>query len=126
MSNADLIRADEDRLWESLMEMGRIGATPGGGVGRIALTELDRQARDIDLCALLPHAAVRVYVMGERAIRHEKATPEDIARMREISADAIRAGAFGVSTSRTISATVRKSLKRRACAADSTGSGGGG
>jgi N-acyl-D-aspartate/D-glutamate deacylase len=67
------------------------------------LDALDRQARDIDLCALLPHAAVRVYVMGERAIRHEKATPEDIARMREISADAIRAGAFGVSTSRTIS-----------------------
>jgi N-carbamoyl-L-amino-acid hydrolase len=29
------------------MEMGRIGATPGGGVGRLALTGLDRQARDL-------------------------------------------------------------------------------
>jgi N-acyl-D-aspartate/D-glutamate deacylase len=64
---------------------------------------LERQQRDIDLCALLPHAAVRVYVMGERAIRHEAATDADITAMRRISADAIRAGAFGFSTSRTIS-----------------------
>jgi N-carbamoyl-L-amino-acid hydrolase len=47
MSRGEAIRADGDRLWASLMEMGRIGATPGGGVGRIALTELDRQARDL-------------------------------------------------------------------------------
>ena len=67
------------------------------------LEALERQGRDIDLCALLPHAAVRVFVMGERAIRHEKATPEDIAKMREITAEAMRAGAFGFSTSRTIS-----------------------
>jgi N-acyl-D-aspartate/D-glutamate deacylase len=64
---------------------------------------LDRKQRDLDLCALLPHAAVRVYVMGERAIRHEAATDADIAAMRRIAADAIRAGAFGFSTSRTIS-----------------------
>jgi N-acyl-D-aspartate/D-glutamate deacylase len=64
---------------------------------------LDRNRRDIDLCALLPHAAVRVYVMGERAIRHEAATEADVAAMRRIAADAIRAGAFGFSTSRTIS-----------------------
>jgi N-acyl-D-aspartate/D-glutamate deacylase len=64
---------------------------------------LDKRQRDIDLCALLPHAAMRVYVMGDRAIRHEKATAEDIAAMRKITADAVRAGAFGVSTSRTIS-----------------------
>src|SRR5262249_19613315 len=64
---------------------------------------LDRRTRDIDLCALLPHAAVRVYVMGERAIRHEAATEADIAAMRRIAADAARAGAFGFSTSRTIS-----------------------
>ena len=47
MSSGEAIRADGDRLWASLMEMGRIGATPGGGVGRIALTELDKQARDL-------------------------------------------------------------------------------
>ena len=47
MTSGEAIRADENRLWTSLMEMGRIGATPGGGVGRIALTELDKQARDL-------------------------------------------------------------------------------
>src|SRR5262245_30236297 len=49
---------------------------------------LAAKKRDIDLCALLPHAAVRVYVMGDRAIRHEKATQADIAQMREIARDA--------------------------------------
>ena len=47
MTGGKAIRADRDRLWTSLMEMGRIGATAGGGVGRIALTDLDRQARDL-------------------------------------------------------------------------------
>ena len=64
---------------------------------------LESKQRDIDLCALLPHAAVRVYVMGDRAIRHEKANAADIAQMRSIARDAVRAGAFGFSTSRTIS-----------------------
>ena len=67
------------------------------------VSTLARRKRDIDLCALLPHAAVRVYVMGDRAIRHEAATEDDIAKMRAITAEAVRAGAFGVSTSRTIS-----------------------
>jgi N-carbamoyl-L-amino-acid hydrolase len=47
MTGGEPVRADKNRLWASLMEMGRIGATPGGGVGRIALTELDKQARDL-------------------------------------------------------------------------------
>ena len=64
--------------------------------------------RDIDLCALLPHAAVRVFVMGERAVALENANQADIAQMREIAADAMRAGAFGFSTSRSLS---HKSLK---------------
>ncbi len=67
------------------------------------LDSLDRRARDIDVCALLPHAAVRVFVMGDRAIRLENANQADIAQMREIAADAVRAGAFGFSTSRTTS-----------------------
>jgi N-acyl-D-aspartate/D-glutamate deacylase len=72
------------------------------------LGALDARPRDIDLCALLPHAALRVFVMGERAVKHEWANQGDIAQMREITADAMRAGAFGFSTSRTIS---HKSLK---------------
>jgi N-carbamoyl-L-amino-acid hydrolase len=38
---------NSERLWQSLMEMSRIGATPGGGVGRIALSDEDREARDL-------------------------------------------------------------------------------
>ncbi|MGE0221874.1 MAG: amidohydrolase family protein [Acetobacteraceae bacterium] len=67
------------------------------------LTALERRKHDIDFCALLPHAPMRVYVMGDRALKLEDANQEDIARMREITADAVRAGAFGFSTSRTIS-----------------------
>ena len=40
-------KANADRLWRSLMEMGRIGATPKGGCTRLALTDLDREARDL-------------------------------------------------------------------------------
>ena len=67
------------------------------------LAALKQRNRDIDIGCLLPHAAVRVYVMGDRAIRHEKATEADITAMRKITADAVRAGAFGFSTSRTLS-----------------------
>ena len=66
------------------------------------LTALERRSHDIDFCALLPHAPMRVYVMGDRAMSLEDANQADIARMREITADAVRAGAFGFSTSRTI------------------------
>ncbi len=41
------LRVDGDRLWNSLMEMAKIGATPKGGVCRLALTDLDRQGRDL-------------------------------------------------------------------------------
>lgn len=43
----DDVRIDSDRLWQSHMEMAKIGATPKGGVARLALTDLDRQARDL-------------------------------------------------------------------------------
>jgi N-acyl-D-aspartate/D-glutamate deacylase len=67
------------------------------------LAVLDAKPRDIDICALVPHAAVRVYVMGERALALENANQGDIAEMRRIVAEAVEAGAFGFSTSRTIS-----------------------
>lgn len=38
---------DAARLWASHMEMARIGATPGGGVGRLALSDEDKAARDL-------------------------------------------------------------------------------
>ncbi|TDH61736.1 D-aminoacylase [Dankookia rubra] len=72
------------------------------------LAVLDAKPRDIDICALVPHAAVRVYVMGERALALENANQGDIAEMRRLVAEAVEAGAFGFSTSRTIS---HKTLK---------------
>jgi N-carbamoyl-L-amino-acid hydrolase len=41
------LKVNGERLWDSLMEMAKIGATPKGGVCRLALTELDKQARDL-------------------------------------------------------------------------------
>ncbi|MFJ3073565.1 MULTISPECIES: Zn-dependent hydrolase [Pseudomonas] len=38
---------DSARLWQSLMDLARLGATAKGGVCRLALTDLDRQARDL-------------------------------------------------------------------------------
>ncbi|OGA82849.1 MAG: Zn-dependent hydrolase [Burkholderiales bacterium RIFCSPHIGHO2_01_FULL_63_240] len=40
-------RINGERLWQSLMDLARIGATPKGGVCRLALTDLDRQGRDL-------------------------------------------------------------------------------
>src|ERR1051325_2088182 len=45
--NTNPIRIDGARLWRSLMDLALIGATPKGGVRRLALTDLDRQGRDL-------------------------------------------------------------------------------
>jgi N-acyl-D-amino-acid deacylase len=62
---------------------------------------LDRRERVIDIAAQAAHLPMRVYVMGDRAIRREKANADDIAEMRRITVEALRAGAFGFTTSRT-------------------------
>ena len=63
---------------------------------------LAKRQFDIDFAAQLPHAAARVYVMGERGARREPATAADNTQMAEITRNAIRAGALGFTTSRTI------------------------
>ncbi|MFZ6814003.1 Zn-dependent hydrolase [Undibacterium sp. Rencai35W] len=45
--NTDGVRINGDRLWNSLMELAQIGATAKGGVKRLALTDLDKQGRDL-------------------------------------------------------------------------------
>jgi N-acyl-D-aspartate/D-glutamate deacylase len=65
------------------------------------LDALDRLPRAIDVAAQLPHHPLRVYVMGDRAIRREPATPDDIAAMSRLAEEGLRAGAFGFTTSRT-------------------------
>ena len=63
---------------------------------------VDRLPHDIDVAVQVPHAALRVYVMGERGANREPATAEENARMRALTRDAVRAGALGFSTTRTM------------------------
>jgi N-acyl-D-aspartate/D-glutamate deacylase len=63
---------------------------------------LDKRTFDVDVCAQLPHSPLRLYVMGERAMRLEPAAPEDCARMRALAREAMEAGAVGFSTSRSL------------------------
>jgi N-acyl-D-aspartate/D-glutamate deacylase len=57
---------------------------------------------DIDFGGFMPHAALRVFVMGQRACNCEFATAADIVQMARILRAAIEAGAFGLATSRTV------------------------
>ncbi|TAI60476.1 amidohydrolase family protein [Bradyrhizobium sp. Leo170] len=63
---------------------------------------LSKRSFDVDIGAQLPHAALRVYVMGERGARRDPSTVEDNRQMAQLASDAVRAGALGFSTSRTL------------------------
>src|SRR4051812_27448879 len=63
---------------------------------------LSKRKFDVDIGAQLPHAALRVYVMGERGARRDPATAEDNRAMAALASEAVRAGALGFSTSRTL------------------------
>ena len=66
------------------------------------LDYLSKRQFDMDICAQLPHAAMRVYVMGQRGADREPATTQDIIEMRRLTEEAIRAGALGFTSSRTL------------------------
>ncbi|TNE62556.1 MAG: hypothetical protein EP335_12010 [Alphaproteobacteria bacterium] len=55
----------------------------------------------IDFATQVVHDPLRVYVMGDRALYNEKATPDDIAKMRDLTRAALQAGAVGFSTGRS-------------------------
>src|ERR1700728_1298701 len=66
------------------------------------LDALARMKRVLDVGAHVPHCAVRAYVMGERGAENQPATAGDIERMSAVVRDGVKAGALGVSTSRTL------------------------
>ncbi len=66
------------------------------------LEALAARSYDADVATQVPHAALRVYVMGERGANREPATERDRARMAELTLEGMKAGAFGFATSRTL------------------------
>ena len=73
------------------------------------LDALEAMPRTIDVGGQLPHAAVRAYVLGDRAHEYD-VTPDEIDEMAQITRDALDAGAFGFSTSRTFLHTSKHGL----------------
>ena len=65
------------------------------------MSVLDKMPHAIDFMAQVPHDALRVYVMGERAVANAAATAGDIAEMRRLLRLALDAGAAGFSTGRS-------------------------
>ncbi len=73
------------------------------------LAALDATPRTIDVGAQLAHAAVRAYVLGQRAHEYD-VTPGEIDQMTAITRQALADGAFGFSTSRTFLHTSKHGL----------------
>jgi len=63
---------------------------------------IEQRHADIDFAAQLPHSPLRVYVMGQRGVDLEPPTENDLAVMRRMTSEALKAGAIGVSTSRAL------------------------
>jgi N-acyl-D-aspartate/D-glutamate deacylase len=75
------------------------------------LDALAARQYDIDIATQVPHAALRVFVMGQRGADREPATEQDRAEMARLASEGIKAGALGFSTSRTLN---HKTLDGRA------------
>ena len=72
------------------------------------LDAIEARHADIDFAAQIPHSALRVYVMGPRGAAREPATPQDLTEMKRLVTEGIRAGAMGVTTSRSLTHRTRE------------------
>jgi N-acyl-D-aspartate/D-glutamate deacylase len=66
------------------------------------LDALGRRRYSMDVGVMVPHGALRTYVMGERGIRNETASSDDLTHMAALMDEALCAGALGFSTSRVL------------------------
>ncbi len=80
---SDAIMAGVDWTWETFPEY---------------LDAVDRAPKGINYGAYIGHSALRMYVMGERALS-DRATDDDVAKMAAAASEAVKAGAVGFSTS---------------------------
>ena len=62
---------------------------------------IDAKPHTIDFAVMMPHDPLRVYAMGDRAVFNEPANDSDIAKMRELTREALEAGALGFSIGRS-------------------------
>ncbi|MDB5445904.1 MAG: amidohydrolase, partial [Phenylobacterium sp.] len=74
------------------------------------LDALEQRCADVDFAAQLPHSPLRVYVMGERGADLAPPSDDELAQMRRLVAEAVRAGALGVSTSRQLAHRFRSGV----------------
>jgi len=65
------------------------------------MSALEARPHSLDFLVQVPHDPLRMYVMKERALAHEEATPKDIEQMRALLREALEAGAVGFSTGRS-------------------------
>ncbi len=94
----DLMEGVEDIPGAALAE----GITWGWESFPEYLDTLGRQRFSIDVGTQIPHGALRSYVMERYDQANEPATPEQVASMARLVQEAVEAGAFGFSTSRTM------------------------
>src|SRR5260221_4002797 len=64
------------------------------------MAAVERRPKALNHAMYIGHSAIRMYVMGRRAVT-DKATDEEIDRMARLVQEALKAGAMGFSTSRT-------------------------
>ena len=104
MTDTTDCRINGERLWNSLMTLAEIGATPKGGCCRLTLTDLDRQGRDL-VIRWAQAAGMRVTVPSKRPYR--KGKPLSAAERQQ------KAVARKKTTHKEVRVFVRDSLKNQ-------------